>query len=172
MFNFELTEDLLTGIEDVDAQHRMLLELASDIVETSDEEKNEAFFERTSGFLKEYVAYHFASEEMVMLQYHYPKFEAHSHRHAAIREELTALVLRVRAEGLTRELNAQYCFFVEDWVLQHIRTYDREMATFYHAQKIQVSLPSASAVSQSSSKSGIVPANIERILAQSNARHR
>ena len=172
MSDFELTEDLLTGIDDVDEQHRMLLGLAADIVETPDEEKGVGFFERTSGFLKEYAAYHFASEEMVMLQHHYPKFEAHSKRHATIREELANLILKVRAEGLTRELNAQDCFFVEDWVLQHIRTFDREMATFYHAHNIQVSLPSASTVLQSDSQSGVSPSKIDDIMAHLKVRRR
>ena len=161
MSNFELTEDLLTGIEDVDTQHRMLLELADDIVETADDEKGAAFFERTSAFLKDYVAYHFASEEMAMLQYKYPKFDAHRQHHANIGVELESLVLKVRAKGFTKEVNAQYCFFVEDHLVRHIRTYDREMATFFRTHNIQVSLPK----SRTSPQSGFDPE-----LDSSNAR--
>ena len=155
MANFEITEDLLTGIDDVDTQHCMLLELANDIVDTADEERGGAFFERTSTFLKEYVAYLFASEEMVMLEHKYPKFEAHRQHHASIGVELEKLVLKARTKGFTKELNAQYCFFVEDVLVQHIRTFDREMATFFRARNIKVSqLPDRAAPQSGSQQTG------------------
>jgi hemerythrin-like metal-binding protein len=78
----------------------MLLELANDIVDTADEERGGAFFERTSTFLKEYVAYLFASEEMVMLEHKYPKFEAHSQHHASIGVELEKIGAQGTHEGL------------------------------------------------------------------------
>ena len=172
MASFQLTDDLLTGIDDVDAQHRILFELANDVVETSDEKKGRAFFERTSTFLKEYVAYHFASEEMVMLEHHYPKVEAHSQRHASLRAELATLVLDPNADGAIKKLNAQLCFFIEDFIAQHVRTWDREMAAFYRAHNIRISLPSASTLAQADPKSAVVPADIDAILANRKSRPR
>jgi hemerythrin len=172
MASFQITDDLLTGIEDVDAQHRILFELANDVVETSDEKKGRAFFERTSTFLKEYVAYHFASEEMVMLEHHYPKAEAHSQRHASLRAELATLVLDPNAAGSVKKINAQLCFFIEDLVVQHVRTWDREMAAFYRAHNIRISLPSANTLAQADPKSAVVPADIDAILANRKSRPR
>jgi hemerythrin-like metal-binding protein len=172
MASFQLTDDLLTGIEAVDEQHRILFELANDVVETSDEKRGSAFFERTSAFLKEYIYYHFACEEMVMLEHHYPKLEAHSQRHASLRAELATLVLDPSAEGSVKKLNAQLCFFIEDLVVQHVRTWDREMAAFYRAQNIRISLPSASTLAQADSKSAVVPAEIDEILANRKSRPR
>jgi hemerythrin-like metal-binding protein len=172
MASFQLTDDLLTGIEAVDEQHRILFDLANQVVETSDGAKGKAFFERTSAFLKEYVCYHFACEEMVMLEHHYPKVEAHSQRHASLRAELATLVLDPNVEGSAKKLNAQLCFFIEDLVVQHVRTWDREMAAFYRAHHIRISLPSASALAQADSKSAVVSADIDDILANRKSRPR
>jgi two-component system chemotaxis response regulator CheY len=166
MADFEFTEDLLTGIDDVDTQRHMLLELASDIVETADEERGEAFFERTSSLLKEYLAYHFASEEMAMREYHYPRLEAHRQHHVRIGVEFESLLLRVHAKGFTQELNAKYCLFVEDPMVQHIRTFDREAATFFRARNVQVLAPLARTAPVSGFRPGFAPPHVNDILAQ------
>jgi hemerythrin len=107
-----------------------------------------------------------------MLEHHYPKVEAHIQRHASLRAELATLVLDPSGAGSVKKLNAQLCFFIEDLVVQHVRTWDREMAAFYRAHNIRISLPSASTLAQADSKSAVVPAEIDDILAHLKSRQR
>ena len=146
-----LPQDVETGIPDVDEQHRVLLELVTDLTENSDENRDRAFFERTIAYLRNYMAFHFACEEMVMQTYCYPNLSAHRRQHAAFSNSLAKLAFD-GAQGPTKKLIAELSFFAEDLWLHHVKIVDREMATYLrtHGPGGEVTLPTVQELTQGS----------------------
>ena len=94
---FELTTDLLTGIEEIDNQHRKLLSwanfLAFDDADTTDHKVTE-----TLDNLQGYVAYHFQSEEEAMDKNNYDNLEKHKNQHIRLMNEVNELLSRARGK--------------------------------------------------------------------------
>ena len=89
MKRFELTEDMLTGIPDIDAHHRTLLELGNRVMDTSIVKTGDKkVFDEALQFLADYVIYHFAAEEYVMSEYGYPHDGNHRQWHERFKGEV------------------------------------------------------------------------------------
>ncbi len=145
MRRFELTEDLLTGVEDIDAQHRVLLNLGNKVVDPSAIKGEEKIFTDALAFLGDYVVYHFVAEEYVMEAANYPHYEHHRLWHERFKQEVSRYVEQARREGITKDLRLKVSFAIEDWMLEHIRVTDRALANFLRQREsdVTVHLPDA-----------------------------
>jgi hemerythrin len=127
MRRFELTPDLITGVAEIDTQHRALLALANQVLETPDE-ASPAIFVRAVSFLARYVIDHFAAEEAVMAGYAGARF--HMEFHDRLRRETAEIVACSQREGASKKTKLSVSFMLEDWLIYHIRETDRELANF------------------------------------------
>ena len=145
MERFELTADLLTGIADIDDQHRKLLELANQVVKPSAIKSDGPMFEGALKFLEEYVIYHFAAEEYAMAESDYPNIIHHNQLHSTFRKDVAAFVAQASREGDSKDLRLKVSFAIENWLLEHIRITDRDLAQFLKQQgrAVSVRLPDA-----------------------------
>jgi len=145
MRRLELTEDLLTGVEDIDEQHRTLLELGNKVINPSAYKTDGTIFEDALKFLADYVIYHFAAEEYVMRESNFPKYEHHREWHEHFKQEVSDCVNRAQTEGVSKDLKLKVSFAIENWLLEHIRITDSSLAKFLQRQKGGTSthLPSA-----------------------------
>jgi hemerythrin len=130
MDRFVLTADLVTGVPDIDDQHRTLFAIANRVVDPSTIDKGEPFFREILAFLAGYVLYHFAAEEHVMTNAGYPRFEQHRRWHEDFRAEVAELTEAARAGGVSKALKLRVSFAIEDWLMGHIRITDRDLADF------------------------------------------
>jgi hemerythrin len=130
MRHFELTEDLLTGIEDIDKHHRALIELVNKAVDPSAIKRDGRVFEDALQFLADYVTYHFAAEEYVMLEHGYPNYEHHRQWHERYKHEVSNWINRAKTEGLSKDLRVTISVSIEDWLLEHVRITDKGLALF------------------------------------------
>jgi hemerythrin len=129
MRRFSLTPDLITGVAEIDAQHRALLALANQVLDTPDE-ASPATFLRAVSFLARYIVDHFAAEEAVMAQAGYPGARFHLEFHARLRRETAEIVTCSQREGASKKVKLAVSFMLEDWLIYHIRETDRELANF------------------------------------------
>lgn len=129
MDRFQLTNDLLTGLEAVDSQHRMLFDLANQIVDPSSERGADAAFFSSLAFLAEYVEYHFATEELAMERTEYPAKSNHIAAHREFRELIGQFLERSLEEPSISELRRRLAQAVAGWLTDHIRIKDRALAT-------------------------------------------
>lgn len=130
MERFELTGDLLTNISDIDDQHRMLFTLANQVVDPENVDQGGAFFIEVIGFLAGYVDFHFAAEEMVMRDARYPRYQNHHHWHDMFRSEVDGILEAARSSGINKALKLRISFAIENWLTNHIRINDHELAEF------------------------------------------
>ena len=141
MRRFELTENLLTGVEEIDAHHRTLLELGNRAIDPSAyKTAGTVMMEDALTFLADYVTYHFAAEEFVMLQSKFPKYEAHRQWHERFKQEILDFVNRAQTEGMSKDLKMKISFAIENWLLEHIRITDGSLAKFLQRHKGDPSL--------------------------------
>ncbi len=149
MKRFEFTEDLLTGIADVDQDHRNLFEIGNKIISPKFIDAGEKTMEETLSFLDDYVIYHFAAEEYAMYNTGYPGLEKHTLRHKEFRELVSDYLSKASKEGISKEFILKLSFAVENWLLEHIRVADRGFAQYLKQQKIdQPQLPSVQDLKQ------------------------
>ena len=72
----------ITGVDDIDAQHRELFERIGTVLEASRARRSREEVIRLLEFLRSYFVYHFAAEERTMETAGYPRLEAHRRVHA------------------------------------------------------------------------------------------
>lgn len=133
---FELTADLLTGIEKIDNQHRKLISWANfltfDDADTTDHKVNE-----TLDNLQDYVAYHFQTEEEAMDKYDYDNLEKHKKQHVRLMNEVNELFGRAKGKEVNQGTLAELQYLLTDWINLHIMEWDQPFAAFLKGKKIQ-----------------------------------
>jgi hemerythrin-like metal-binding protein/PAS domain S-box-containing protein len=121
------TPDLATGSEEIDLQHRELLDWIA-ALEGAARGGQLAQAEEALRFLERYAAEHFATEERHMASTGYPGMASHQALHAAFTVELG----RRKAEFLANRSQASLLLglaeWLADWLREHVRGADAEMA--------------------------------------------
>ena len=129
MKKFELSNDMLTGIEVIDDQHRKLLSwgnaMASENTEAAIKVVEEALRE-----LSHYVSYHFSAEENAMEGYGYELFGKHKKQHKRLILEVAKLVNRLNKEGTSKGLLIELQDQFVNWFTYHIKEWDQPFAVF------------------------------------------
>ncbi len=124
------TGDLITGVGEIDDQHRHLLHVANTVIHMSDFETNETTFRKALSFLTQYILFHFAAEELAMKRSDFPRFGPHRNSHERFRKEAFALVRQAEKAGVTKDVKLKLHFILEDWLLQHVRIMDGDIAKY------------------------------------------
>jgi hemerythrin len=118
-------EEMSVGVDKVDEQHKKLLEIIADLHEAVETEHGgavaEALFQETS----DYVANHFSTEEELMNEHAYPKFEEHLKMHDWFIKQVMELHKNKNEETAKKTLT-----FLTDWFINHIMKTDKEMGSF------------------------------------------
>lgn len=125
---FKWTEDLATGLEDLDRQHKEIFRWAASFGEACRQGKGAGELEEIMKYLRQYSLDHFAYEEKYMSDYNYPGLALQRAHHNNFAETLGRLSSRLAAKGATGELAIETNVAVIDWFINHIITLDRAMA--------------------------------------------
>jgi hemerythrin len=145
MRHYDLTPDLVTGMDDVDQQHRYLLNCANAVFTLGDDPADELTALHAARFLLAYVRFHFKAEEAAMTASDYPRAESHQNQHTALLEQVALISDLVDRHASFRKIAASLHVVLEDWLLQHIGRADRDFARFLSekADAAEAQLPNA-----------------------------
>lgn len=127
----EFTDDLLTGNETIDSQHRELIGKINDLLVSCEERSNQGGAARMLNFLADYTEFHFNEEEALQKSIGYPGLKEHMEKHEELR-----ITVRDLHEMLTEEEGPSDAFVekvsekVRDWLFYHIQTFDRSVAEY------------------------------------------
>lgn len=123
---FGWTEDLSTGIDAVDAQHKELIKRIVAVMDCA-ESMRDGIIADTINYLCDYVIDHFSMEEKHMINTDYPAFEEHRDEHS----HYVKLVYALKKEKIiTSELHRKIEAELAVWLLDHILSSDFKMATY------------------------------------------
>ncbi len=122
---WQWSDKMTTGNDALDHRHKSLLNIVNDIVgsyNSSDGEPSSLLIEVPLDELFKFAAHHFADEELVMKNYHYPELNNHHEFHVKFVITLINIKMRFdKDENIAKEL-LEFLFM---WREQHIQTHDK-----------------------------------------------
>lgn len=128
-------DSLLTGIENIDSQHKELFKYLDKFLSAMKDGKGKQEIESALNFLEEYVIKHFKYEEEIQKKYGYPKSKEQSSQHEYFKNQLKQLRVEFdkTGESVLLALNVQNK--ITDWVKNHIFTLDKDLGEFIKNKK-------------------------------------
>jgi hemerythrin len=121
----EWKESYRTGLEEVDHEHRELIELINRLYEQLHDRQAPLSVPAFFGDLNRAITAHFALEERHMREHRYDQLREHKGEHERLLDEIRDLMDRyetttdVRPESLGKAL--------DDWFTGHFRTHDSRL---------------------------------------------
>ena len=128
--SIEWSNDLLTGVAEIDSQHREIFRRVNKLSAACGEGTGKEEVLRLLLFLEDYVKEHFAAEERSQLRHGFPDYAAHKSQHARFIADLARLTAEVKAEGATLSLVIMTNKTLASWLVQHIMKMDQDFAKF------------------------------------------
>ncbi|MCB1955811.1 MAG: hemerythrin family protein [Rhodocyclaceae bacterium] len=135
------SDAMLTGVDEIDRQHRVLVNTLNEIIVCLPDQDDDELAERITRDLLGYALYHFETEQGLMLRSGYLRecaLDAASHlaQHRAFSERVESLRnginrgLELDLEGLTR--------FLHDWLIGHIMNSDVRFGRFLRGETVEL----------------------------------
>jgi hemerythrin-like metal-binding protein len=129
----EWSDALCTGVDEIDRQHRILVQVLGEAEALLAEERHGRRFEQIFRDLLAYAIYHFETEEELMRRHGYDRAgqaaaDAHLAQHRGFSERVVAL--RAEARHNDRASREALVAFLRDWLVNHITTTDRILGRF------------------------------------------
>lgn len=118
----EWNDSLNMGIQEIDQQHRMLVDILNEFNEALHQhqgtEKASIILER----LADYTRIHFAVEESIMRLLDYPDYQPHKALHDELIAQLMDLAVKFAAGK--KSVNFELLHFLKRWLTHHIQEED------------------------------------------------
>ncbi len=127
----QFDDNLITGNEMIDSQHKELIEKINSLLETCEKRDGKMAALKTLNYLADYTDFHFGAEEKLQEEINYPGIEEHKRKHEELRAVVKDLYEMLEdQEGPTDEFVEQVNRNVTQWLYDHIKGYDRAVAEF------------------------------------------
>jgi hemerythrin len=138
MTKLEWTDALSVGIDLVDLQHKQWIAHFNGAVDAIEANLGKDHIIRDLGFLVDYTATHFATEEKHMAANNYPAMAEHMAKHDELRHTLADLVRDFEEEGANQPLADAVETFLGNWLITHIQEVDMKFGAYLKEQGISL----------------------------------
>lgn len=122
------------GIAEVDEQHKKLVKLVNSLFEAMSGGTTQQVVGPVLDELVNYTAYHFATEESLFAQHHYPDAALHIAKHRDLTKQAKDLQAAWAAGKTT--LSVKVAFFLRDWLQNHIQKEDKAYGPFLNGKGV------------------------------------
>ena len=121
----EWKNEFSLGIEDVDLEHRELINLINDLHRAMGQNAEQVQVVSALGEIYAQIAAHFALEERFMREREYKAYPLHKEDHEKLLDELRDIMDRVEDDGRydEKELGRD----LDHWFTEHFRTHDARL---------------------------------------------
>lgn len=119
------TEELRTGIDYIDKQHKSIFDKANEIFNLGIESETKDV-EKTFKFLINYSNDHFHEEEEYMIELKYNDFIEHRNQHNYFVESIYKIYENIMINGLSMENINNLQVLIIEWLANHISVYDKK----------------------------------------------
>lgn len=120
-----------TGIERIDFEHRIFLELVNSFKVALDRNRPDGELIRILTEIEKYAVFHFISEENCMDVINYPEFKKHQVLHFDLLEQFN--LAKYEKLGFSR-----FYDFIKDWFINHTVCEDRKLKEFIGQNNIDI----------------------------------
>ena len=126
----EWTDDLATGVNEIDNQHKELFQRINNLLDACSHGKGKIEVKKVLSFLEDYVITHFSEEEKYMAKYDYPDGLSHKKQHSEFMENFSSIKKQFEADGPGVHIVIMTNRLIVDWLKNHIRKVDRALGSF------------------------------------------
>jgi hemerythrin len=119
---------LATGHVIFDTDHEHLVALFNQLVASVKERKSKVVCAKLLYKIIQHAQVHFAFEEQLMADQHYPKADQHTAEHARLVKQAVRYMAKFEADAPGSYIPLIH--FPEDWLTFHILSADKELAEF------------------------------------------
>jgi hemerythrin len=130
------SDELLTGVAEIDNQHREVFQQISQFLQACERGQGRAQIEHTLHYFENYVRFHFAAEERVQHEAGYPGLGRHKNLHHELLDKLNDIKADLARSGVTLSASIRVMQFWADWFVKHIALEDKAMADFLRTKGI------------------------------------
>ena len=127
---FTLEEKMVTGIKEIDDQHKELFESINHLITTCNEGKGKEEVGNIIEFMDDYIKNHLKSEENYMNEHSYADFNDHKAEHNQFIEEFNGIKREFEIEGSSSFLALQINQKIVNWLIIHVCRTDKKLACF------------------------------------------
>lgn len=127
----EFSENLVTGNELIDSQHKELIDRINKLLDSCDAENGKVTAVNTLDYLADYTDFHFGAEEELQKEIAYPDYDKHKVQHENFKQTIKEL------DEMLQEEEGPSAAFVEKveenvikWFYTHIEGFDRSVAEY------------------------------------------
>ena len=133
----EWTNELSVGLDEIDEQHKILVNLLNELHKAITEKKGSAACGHILDELIQYTIVHFAVEESLMRIFDYPYYEEHKGHHKELTDQVLELQRKFRSGQavITFELMG----FLRKWLTVHIMKEDKLYGPFFLERGVNMS---------------------------------
>lgn len=115
------TDNLLTGVHEIDEQHRSLFTVVDRLAQAVSSEDRWSAVHFALVELDNYVRIHFAVEEALMRLHGYPNLDSHIAEHWAFAAKLAT----IKAQSIREDVSGEMTNLLRDWLVNHIDISDK-----------------------------------------------
>ncbi|MBN1501224.1 MAG: hemerythrin family protein [Spirochaetes bacterium] len=119
-----------TGIPEIDSQHKQLfthIETLSLAIYSNSAKKE---LVTLINFLRNYISWHFSTEESLMMQAHYPDIHKHTEIHRSFEKFFQKIESELSQKGADKYLAIEVENKMHDWWVNHILQIDMKYVPF------------------------------------------
>ena len=127
------SDNLSVGVDQIDRQHKRLVEILNALHEAMLRGSHKQDLDRVMVDLLSYTRYHFGFEERLMVVAAYPDLPEHHREHQALVAQVSGYAQQV-AEGRAL-VSIRLLKFLKQWWSQHIMETDQKFGEFEAARK-------------------------------------
>lgn len=126
---------LESGIELIDSQHREIIAHVNTFLIAYKCGNAQEKTKECLNFLKQYILYHFQSEEAFQVECGYPSYRDHQARHSYLATQVKFHTVTIEMSGFSLESVTAFHDFMSDWIINHIMLEDMTFANYYKDNK-------------------------------------
>jgi hemerythrin len=124
------SESLAIGIEEIDTQHRELVQQFAALLAACEEGRGREELKTLLGFLDWYVQRHFSDEEALQHRCGYPSYQEHRSEHQSFVSRIGSLQQQVDGGGTELSHLVEINTLLFAWFVKHVSKSDRALGLF------------------------------------------
>lgn len=132
----EWRESLAIGVEEIDNQHKELLQRFNALLAACEGGKGMAELKGLLIFLDEYIVKHFSDEENLQQSCNYPRYAEHKKLHDDFVERVFTLQNEILIEGVAVHHVLETNNLLLKWLVNHISVEDKKLGKFLRGANV------------------------------------
>lgn len=117
-------DSYLTGFENIDNQHKKLVEIINNLFDSISKKEKQEIIDQSLKQLVDYTFTHFKLEEELMLRYRYVDFANHRKEHLLFVDKIKGFAADFKTGN--NKVMLDIINYLKDWLLNHIMLTDRK----------------------------------------------